>query len=165
MIVRAQDRESAGMTVGAILLGRAIAVARHVRAELLGRSPIKLRRDLAGHCGLAAMRVASLLQEPGVLRVGFYMRHETFCGRRGRYPNSHAWCQIDGTIVDPTAKQFGGRHRAVHVVTAAEDDRYIESESGIDAVDTILIDWHCGNLPEYKRLAKALRTKDATKWG
>lgn len=143
----------------ATILDRAISIARDVRAELLGRSPIKLRRDLAGHCGLAAMRVAALLQDADALRVGFYLKRETFCGRRGRYPNHHAWVQVDGTIVDPTAKQFGGHHRAVHVVPVAEDDRYVETESGVDAIDAILSDWCRGHLPEYKRLARALRKK------
>jgi len=133
---------------------RAIAVARDIRAELLSRGGVK--RDLAGQCALAAMHVAATLKEPGMLRVGFYMKHATFCGRYGRYPNSHAWCQVDDTIVDPTATQFGSS-RAVHVAPATEDDRYIETASGMAAIRKILVDWCCGYLPEYKRLARQLR--------
>lgn len=133
---------------------RAITVARDVRTELLARDGVK--RNLVGHCGLAAMRIAAVLREPRALRVGFYMKHETFCGRYGRYPNNHAWCQVGDTIVDPTATQFG-RNRAVHVVIAMEDDRYVETASGAEAIDTIMLDWRGADLPEYKRLAAQLR--------
>lgn len=142
------------------VLDRAIAAAHDVRAELLRRTGTeRVRRDLTGQCGLAAMHVAAVLRRTEILRVGFYLRHETFCGRRGRYPNRHAWCQVDGTIVDPTASQFG-RRRAVHVAVAVDDDHYVETEVGAAAIDEILVDWCCGYLPEYKRLAKELRKKD-----
>ncbi len=135
-------------------VARAITVARDVRAELLGRAGVK--RDLTGHCGLAAMHVAVVLRDPWMLRVGFYMKHETFCGRYGRYPNNHAWCQVGDTIVDPTATQFG-RNRAMHVAIAMEDDRYVETASGADAIDTIMRDWRGVELAAYKRLARHLR--------
>lgn len=144
------------MVRGIVSVERAIAIARAVRAELLDCSDTK--RNLAGHCGLAAMRVASMLQEPRVLRVGFYMKHETFCGRYGRYPYRHAWCQVNDTIVDLTASQFG-HNRAVHVVVAMEEDRYRETASGAEALDMIMI-YVCGaDLPEYKRLAAQLRRR------
>lgn len=137
-------------------LDRAIRHARDVRADLLRRADV--RRDLRGQCGLAAMRVAVALGTPEALRIGFYLRHETFCGQRGRYPNQHAWCQVDDTIIDPTATQFGLR-RAVHVAVAVDDDHYIETARGVAAADEILVGWCCGHLPEYKQLAKTLRQR------
>lgn len=142
------------MSAANALVERAIIVARDVRAELLNRAGIK--RNLTGQCGLAAMHIAAALQAPRVLCVGFYMKHETFCGHYGRYPNGHAWCQIGDTIVDPTATQFG-RKRAVHVVLATEDDHYIKTEHGREAINTILRDWCGADLPEYRRLAARLR--------
>lgn len=145
--------------MSATAVEQAITLARDVRTELLRRTGVRrVRRDLTGQCGLAAMRVAVALRQTEVLRVGFYMRHETFCGHYGRYPNRHAWCQVGDTIVDPTATQFG-RRRAVHVAVAVDDDHYVETAKGAAAVDEILVDWCCGYLPEYKRLAKALREK------
>lgn len=143
------------------VLDRAITVAHDVRAELLRREGTsRVRRDLTGQCGLAAMRVATVLRKTEIIRVGFYLRHETFCGRYGRYPNRHAWCNVDGTIVDPTATQFG-RRRAVHVAVAMDDDHYVETASGAAAIDEILNAWCCGYLPEYKHLARTLRKKGA----
>lgn len=141
------------------VLDCAITAARDVRAELLRRTGTRrVRRDLRGQCGLAAMRVAAVLRRTEVLRVGFYLRYETFCDRRGRYPNRHAWCQVDDTIVDPTATQFG-RRRAVHVAVAVDDDHYVETARGAAAIDEILDDWCCGYLPEYEHLAEELRKK------
>lgn len=133
----------------------AITIARRIRAELLIR--VDVPRDLAGQCGLASMLVAVALDDPWSLRTGFYMKRTTFCGRRGRYPHCHAWCRIGETIVDVTATQFGHRHRAVHVTIADEDDRYVETADGEDAIDDIMVNWRGRELSEYKRLAKKLR--------
>lgn len=131
-----------------------IAIARAVRSGLLGRRGVP--RDLAGQCGLAAMLVAVELADLRVLRTGFYMKISTFCGRRARYPHRHAWCQVDGTIVDPTATQFSRGHRAVHVTRVREDDRYVETADADDAVDDIMTNWHGRELPEYAALARSL---------
>ena len=134
----------------------AITVARGVRAALLARADVP--RDLAGQCGLASMLVADALGEPRSLRVGFYMKQTTFCGRRGRYPHHHAWCRIGAAIVDATATQFNRRHPAVHVVVA-DDARYLETADGADAVDDIMANWRGRELPEYARLARSLRRR------
>jgi hypothetical protein len=133
---------------------RAISIAHDVRSQLLGRRD--LPRDLAGQCGLAALLVAVELDDPRVLRTGFFMTMGTFCGKRGRYPHRHAWCQIGDTIVDLTASQFG-RHRAVHVTGVLADDRYVETADADDAIDDIMDNWLGRDLPEYKRLARRLR--------
>lgn len=133
----------------------ATIAARRVRAELLARTGVP--RDLAGQCGLASMLVADTLGDPRALRVGFYMKQTTFLGRRGRYPHRHAWCQVGGVIVDATATQFGKIHRAVHVVIARDDDRYLETADSRDAVDDIMTNWRGRELPEYARLARRLR--------
>lgn len=130
-------------------------VAQRVRASLLARTG--LPRDLAGQCGLASMLVADAVGDPGVLRVGFYMKQTTFLGRRGRYPHRHAWCQVGSVIVDATATQFGKTHRAVHVAIASGDDRYLETADSRDAVDDIMANWRGRELPEYARLARRLR--------
>jgi len=135
----------------------AIATARAARTELLSR--VATPRDLAGQCGLISMLVAVALDDPRSLRAGFYMKFEKFCGRHGRYPNSHAWCQVGRTIVDATATQFSTRHRAVHVVSADENDHYVETADGADAIDIIMIDWCGRKIPEYVRLAKNLRRR------
>jgi hypothetical protein len=139
-------------------IDRVVEVARRVRADLLGRA--HLPRDLAGHCGLASMHLAAALDDPRLLRVGFYMKNEMFCGRRGRYPNRHAWCQLGETIVDVTATQFG-RNRAVHVAIAADDDRYVETADSDDAVDDIMSNWRGRELREYAILARRLRRRRA----
>jgi hypothetical protein len=135
----------------------AIVIARDIRAGLLARTDVP--RDLAGQCGLASMLVADALGDPQSLRVGFYLKQTTFCGRRGRYPHRHAWCQVGRTIVDATATQFSDRHRAVHVVIANDDDRYIETADSTDAIDDIMTNWHGRKLPEYVRLARSLRRR------
>lgn len=135
-------------------VSRAISIARDVRGRLLTRRD--LPRDLAGQCGLAAMLVAAEIGDPRTLRTGFFMNWTTFCGRRGRYPHRHAWCQVGSTIVDPTATQFG-RHRAVHVTRVLADDRYVETADADDAIEDIMDNWRGRDLPEYKRLARRLR--------
>lgn len=134
---------------------RAIAIAREIRADLLGREGVP--RDLAGQCGLASMLVADTIGDPWALRVGFYMKRTTFCGRRGRYPHRHAWCQVGRTIIDATATQFGRDHHAVHV--AIDDARYLETADGRDAIDDIMTNWRGRELPEYARLARRLRRR------
>ena len=138
-------------------LDHAITIAREVRAGLLSRTDVP--RGLAGQCGLASMLVADTLGDPRSLRVGFYLKQTTFCGQRGRYPHRHAWCQVGKTIVDATATQFSPRHRAVHVVITDNNDRYIETADGADAIDDIMTNWRGRELPEYVRLAKSLRRK------
>lgn len=134
----------------------AITIARDVRAELLRHADVP--RDLAGQCGLVSMLVADALGDSRSLRTGFYMKHTTFRGRHGRYPHRHAWCRVGETIVDATATQFNLR-RAVHVVIADEDDRYVESADGTDAIDDIMTNWRGRELPEYVRLARRLRRR------
>lgn len=134
---------------------RTISLARDIRANLLRYDDAP--RDLAGQCGLASMLVAVALKDPHALRTGFYMKYETLFGKRGRFPHRHAWCRVGSTIVDATATQFDRRNRSVHVVHHAEDDRYIESASGRDAIDDIMNNW-CGRaLLVYRQLAKDLR--------
>ncbi len=136
-------------------LDRTEAIARDIRAELL-----RLRetpRNLAGECGLAAMLVAAALRKPYTLRTGFYMKRETFCGKRGRYPHRHAWCRVGTTIVDITATQFDRNNKAVHVARCDEDPRYIETASGADAIDDIMTNWRGRELEAYVQIAKRLR--------
>jgi hypothetical protein len=136
-------------------IARAIEVARMVRDDLLSRRGVS--RDLAGQCGIASMLVAVELDDPRVLRTGFYMKRGRFCGRCGRFPHRHAWCQVGDTIVDLTATQFG-RHRAVHVVHVLADDCYVETADDADAIDDILDNWRGRELPEYRKLAQRLRS-------
>lgn len=132
----------------------AIVVARTVRARLLRR---RVPRDLAGQCGLASMLVAAELVDPRVLRTGFYMKRGRFCGRCGRFPRRHAWCQVGDTIVDLTATQFGLR-ATVYVVRVRADDRYVETADAADAIDDIMDNWRGRELPEYRKLARRLRS-------
>ena len=138
---------------------RLIAIARDVRERFLGFAVTP--RDLAGVCGLASMHVAAAIGDPRVLRTGFYMRTVRFMGRRARLPHQHAWCQIDATIVDPTATQFSRRNRAVHVAQADEDGRYIETADTTDAIDVIMNHWKGRREAEYRRLAACLREMHA----
>jgi len=133
----------------------ATALARDIRAELLRLH--ETPRDLAGECGLAAMLVASALGKPHALRTGFYMRRQTFLGKRGRYPHRHAWCRVGPMIVDVTATQFGRGNKAVHVARFDEDVRYIETASGADAIDDIMTNWRGHELRAYVQLARGLR--------
>lgn len=102
-------------------LDQATLIARDVRTDLLRHD--ETPRDLAGECGLAAMRVAAALSDPHALRTGFYMKRRLYFGKGGRYPHRHAWCRVGPMIVDATATQFAWSHRAVHVVRADEDTR------------------------------------------
>jgi len=45
----------------------------------------------------------------------------------------------------------------VHVVI--DDDRYIETADGADAIDDIMTNWRGRELPEYARLARSLRRR------
>jgi len=139
------------------LVERTTLVARDVRAELLRDA--KTPRNLAGECGLAAMRVATAIDDPRALRTGFYMKHELFLGKRGRFPNRHAWCRVGALIVDATATQFDRSNKAVHVVRFDEGARYIETADGADAIDDIMINWCGRELPAYKKLARGLRRR------
>ena len=134
-----------------------LATARAVRSKLLTRATVE--RNLAGHCGLASMLIADALGDVDVFRFGFFMRRETFLGKRGRYPNSHAWCQVGETIVDVTATQFG-KFSAIHVIAATGTDRYVECANGIQAVDEIMAAWWCDKEPEYQRIYRRLRALD-----
>lgn len=131
----------------------AVVIARDFRARLLERS--ELPRDLAGQCGLAALHVAAAMSDPWMLRTGCYMAADARWPTRGRYPHRHAWCQVGDVIVDATATQFKGRVRAVHVTT--DHSRYVEFASGSDAINDILRNWCCAELPEYVQLARRLR--------
>jgi len=139
------------------VLDRATAIARDVRTELLRLD--EMPRNLAGECGLAAMLVASALGKPRALRTGFYMKHETFLGKRGRYPHRHAWCRIGPMIIDATATQFDRGNKAVHVARFDEDIRYIETADGADAIDDIMTNWRGHELPAYVQIAKGLRRR------
>jgi hypothetical protein len=134
-----------------------IATARAVRSKLLARPTVE--RNLAGYCGLASMLIADALSDVDVFRFGFFMRRETFLGKRGRYPNSHAWCQLGDTIIDVTTTQFG-RFPAIHVIAATDTDRYIECANGIQAVDEIMSAWWCDKEPEYRKIYRRLRALD-----
>ena len=138
---------------------RTTAVARDVRAQLLSlrESP----RDLAGQCGLAAMLVAAAIEDPHALRTGFYMKYERLFGKRGLYPHRHAWCRVGAMIIDATATQFAKSNSAVHVVRHDEDVRYIETASGRDAIDDIMLNWRGRELPAYVQLARGLRRRCA----
>jgi len=142
------------------VIARAVAVARDVRADLLARP--SFRRDLKGQCALAALHVAVVLRELHALRVGFFMKRGVLYGRCGRFPYGHAWCQVGGTIVDPTATQFG-RYRAVHVVAAVDTDHYVETGRGTTAIREILTEWPCEDLPAYEHLAQELLKKSKTR--
>jgi hypothetical protein len=147
------------MTTRSIVDDRTLTAARAVRAKLLARSTVE--RNLAGYCGLASMLIADALGDVDVdvFRFGFFMRRETFLGKRGRYPNSHAWCQVGATIIDVTATQFGG-FPAIHVVEATDTDRYVECANGIQAVDEIMAAWWCDKEPEYRKIYRRLRAMD-----
>jgi len=93
------------------------------------------------------------------LRTGFYMKFGTFLGKRGRIPHRHAWCRVGTMIIDVTATQFDKGNKAVHVAHYDEDGRYIETASGADAIDDIMINWCGRKLPEYVRLARGLRRR------
>jgi hypothetical protein len=138
-------------------LDHATSVARTIRTELLRFE--ETPRNLAGECGLAAMLVASAIGSPHVLRTGFYMKHETFLGKRGRYPNRHAWCRVGAMIIDVTATQFDRGNRAVHVARFDEDIRYVETARGAEAIDDIMTNWRGSKLRAYVQLAKGLRRK------
>lgn len=136
---------------------RATEIARGVRAALLRLDGTP--HNLAGACGLAAMLVANALDSPRTLRTGFYMKFETFLGKRGRFPYRHAWCRVGTMIVDATATQFDRNNRAVHVALYDEDPRYLETACAGDAVDDILINWRGSAFPVYAQLAGLLRRK------
>jgi len=136
-------------------LERSITLSRGIRAGLLRYA--ETPRDLAGQCGLAAMLVAAAIDNPEVLRTGFYMKRGELFGRCGRYPHRHAWCRVGTMIVDITATQFARSNKAVHVARYDEDTRYIESAHGMDAIDDIMTNWRGRELPAYVHLAKNLR--------
>jgi hypothetical protein len=136
-------------------LERATTIAHDVRTGLLRYR--ETPRDLAGECGLAAMLVAATLGDPHALRTGHYMKFRHYLGKRGRYPHRHAWCRVGPMIVDATATQFDRSSKAVHVTRFDEDTRYIETASGADAIDDIMINWDGRELPAYVQIAKELR--------
>jgi|SRR6185436_1811689 len=136
-------------------LDRAVVLALDIRAELLCMHDTP--RNLVGECGLAAMLVASALGKPRALCTGFYMKRETFLGKRGRYPHRHAWCRVGPMIVDATATQFTRNNKGVHVVRFDEDIRYIEIARGADAIDDIMTNWRGRELRVYAQLARGLR--------
>ena len=146
------------------IVAQAITVARDVRAALLHDDATP--RNLAGECGLASMLMAAALDKPHALRTGFFMKREAYLGKGGaylgkdrRYPYRHAWCRVGATIVDATATQFDRRCWAVHVVRHDEDDRYVETASGADAIDDIMTSWRGRELPAYAKIARALRRR------
>jgi hypothetical protein len=134
-----------------------VAVARRIRTGLLSRGSAE--RGLAGKCALASMLIAEALGDVSAFRVGFFMQRETLYGRRGRYPRSHAWCRVDGAIVDVTATQFG-RFPAIYVVAANDTDRYIERADGTQAIDEVMKDWLLDRAAEYRQIRQRLRTLD-----
>lgn len=134
---------------------RATTIARDVRTGLLRLD--ETPRDLAGQCGIVSMLVAVALDNPQVLRTGFYMKFQTYLGRHGRYPHRHAWCRVGTMIVDVTATQFDRGNKAVHVAHFDEDPRYIETASGSDALDDIMDNWRGRKLLAYVQIAKKLR--------
>lgn len=140
-----------------LVSARLLETAASVRRELLARESVD--RDLAGECALASMRLALALGDVSSFRVGFFMRSRTLYGRRGRYPHSHAWCNVGGTIVDVTATQFG-RFPAVYAVAAAESDRYVERADGGQAIAEVMREWLLDRLPEYRKICRQLRDLD-----
>ncbi len=137
------------------IVEHAAAIARTIRTELLRFD--ETPRNLAGQCGLAAMLVAAALGNPRTLRTGFYMKSETFLGKRGRYPHRHAWCRVGPMIVDVTATQFDQRNKAVHLARFDADFRYIETARGASAIDDIMTNWRGCKLRAYVQIAKGLR--------
>jgi hypothetical protein len=136
---------------------RATALARGVRKALLSFD--ETPRDLTGACGLAAMLIAVALGDARTLRTGFYLKCETFFGKRGSFPHRHAWNCVGSMIIDVTATQFDRRNRSIHVIARNEDPRYLETASAGDAIDDILVNWRGNELPGYVQLAKQLRYK------
>lgn len=127
----------------------AVRAATKVRAEL-----VRTKRNgiLLGECGWASTLLAIELGDAAVLRTGFFFVQQTLLGKRGRYPNEHAWNVVDGLIIDITATQFG-RFRAVHIEDRADSIRYREDTSGWNAVNEIA-SW---GYRQYPRLARRLR--------
>jgi hypothetical protein len=109
------------------------------------------------------MLIADALGDPRTLRTGFYLKYETFLGKRGRFPHGHAWNRIGSMIVDVTATQFDRRNRSIHVIAHDEDPRYLEIARAGDAIDDILVNWRGNELPGYVQLAKQLRRKMSRK--
>lgn len=138
-----------------ISIDRATEIARGVRAALLRLDGTP--KNLAGACGLAALLMALALDNPRTLCTGFYMKFETFLGKRGRFPHRHAWCRVGTMIVDATATQFDRNNRAVHVARYDADPRYLETSRAGDAIDDILINWRGRELPAFVQLARRLR--------
>jgi len=103
------------------------------------------------------MRIAVALDNPRTLRTGFYMKFETFFGKKGRFPHRHAWCRVGEMIVDCTATQFNQNNRAVHVVRYDEDPRYLETARAGAALDDIMINWRGSESPAFVQLARRLR--------
>jgi hypothetical protein len=134
-----------------------LAAARSIRARLLARKNVE--RGLAGQCALASMLLAEALGDADTFRMGFFMQHCTFLGKRGRYPHSHAWCQIGDAIIDVTATQFG-RYPAIYVTAAKESTRYIECANGADAIAHVMTEWGCNKVAEYRNLRRRLRALD-----
>jgi len=137
------------------ILKHATTIAQKVRTALLRLK--ETPRDLAGTCGLTALLVAVTLDDPSTLCTGFYLKYETFLGRRGHFPHRHAWNRVGAMIVDATATQFNQRSRSVHVAPYNEDRRYLETARAEAAIDDILINWRGRALPAYAQLARQLR--------
>ena len=133
-----------------------LSIARSVRNGLLARSDAG--RGLAGKCALASTLIAEAIGDVAAFRVGF-MKRETLHGRQGRYPRSHAWCRVDGTIVDVTATQFG-RFPAIYVVAVHATDRYIERADGTQAIDEVMKEWLLDRVSEYRQIRRRLRALD-----
>lgn len=102
------------------------------------------------------MRIAEVLEDVTVFRVGFFTRRCVLFGRRGSYPHPHAWCRVGGAIVDVTATQFG-RFPAIYVVAAAEAVCYVECADGAQAIDEVMKEWLLDRVPEYRKLRRRLR--------
>ena len=141
-----------------VVSARVLEAAASVRRDLLSLTTVG--RDLAGECALASMRIAYAVGDASAFRTGFFMRARVLYGRRGRYPHPHAWCEVDGAIVDATATQFG-RFPAVYVVAAAGTDRYVERADGAQAIAEVMREWLLYRLPEYRKIYRQLRELDA----
>lgn len=133
---------------------RAKTIARRVRTQLLRDT--SLPRDLTGQCGHASMLMAAALKDSYALRTGFYLNFETVLGKRARLPYRHAWCRIGELIMDATATQFSRSNKAVLMVRHHEDTRYVETDSGPDALDDIMTNWRGAELPACMQLAREL---------
>ncbi len=132
---------------------RAITIARRVRRELVRCYG---DRRLEGQCGLASTKIALELGDARALRLGSFIKQRRFWNHTfGPYPHDHAWCLVDGVIIDVTATQFG-RFPAVYVINRNDTTRYRETMAGVEAAQT-MTGW---DYPQWAQVLRQLRAVD-----